>query len=252
MKACLSSFRTKRSAIHRRFDERLLLRSQIQNDLAIEFRRSVAARTMDSGHAVGCSESRTRWHPPSDFSALALEFQIRSMASIADRKQPQRRGTRIPCEIWLLSPSGTFSEPCLIVLVNPQGCAVRSSRPLEVETSVWLEGLPANGSAQARVVNCISLGQYEKSWLLLGLALEKPGQRVGCASATRRLGTVASGRTHGQFEATSAGWNCWAAALMPASILPISSSLNSEKDSRFVSESFPLFWWMRRTSSEAL
>ena len=211
---------------------------------------------MYSGHAVGCSESRTRWHPPSDFSALALEFQIRSMDSSADRKRAQRRGTRIPCEIQATltsqDPLLTFFEPCLIILVNPQGCAVRSSRPLEVGTSVWLEGLPANGSAQARVVNCISLGQYEKSWLLLGLALEKPGQRVGCASATRRLGTVASGRTHGQFEATSAGWNCWAAALMPASILPISSSLNSEKDSRFVSESFPLFWWMRRTSSEAL
>jgi hypothetical protein len=55
---------------------------------------------------------------------------------------------------------------------------VRSSRPPEVGTSVGLRGLPANGSAQARVVNGISLGQYEKSWRL-GLALEKPGNVWG-------------------------------------------------------------------------
>ena len=140
---------------------------------------------MDSAHALGCSESRTRWRPPSDFSAPALEFQIRSMDSIADRKRAQRRGTRIPCEIQATltsqDPLPTFFGPCLIILVNPQGCAARSPRPLEVGTSVWLQGLPEEGCARAQVVNCISLGQYETSWLL-GLALEKPGNVWGVSA----------------------------------------------------------------------
>jgi len=44
-----------------------------------------------------------------------------------------------------------------------------------------------------------------------------------------------------QFEAGSAGWNSRAAALIAVSILPISSSLNSEEESCFSLESFPLF-----------
>jgi hypothetical protein len=80
---------------------------------------------MYSAHAVGCSESRTPWRPPADFSAPAREFQIRSMDSIADRERAQGRGTRIPCEIQatLTIRDGlpTLSEPCLIILVNLQG-----------------------------------------------------------------------------------------------------------------------------------
>jgi hypothetical protein len=37
-----------------------------------------------------------------------------------------------------------------------------------------LEGLPAKPSVTAQVVNCVSLGEYEKFWLL-GLALDDPG-----------------------------------------------------------------------------
>lgn len=93
-----------------------------------------------------------------------------------------RRGTRIPCEIRLtlisLDSAHPFFETCLVVLVNPQGCGLRFGRPLEIGTRVRLEGLPAKRSVTAQVVNCISLGEYEKFWLL-GLALDEPGNVWG-------------------------------------------------------------------------
>lgn len=94
------------------------------------------------------------------------------------KKTGVRRGTRISCEIPItlttLNTIDPFSEPCLIILVNPQGCAARFRRPLEVGAAVRLEGLPARTNVTARVVNCISMGEYEKVWLL-GLALDQPG-----------------------------------------------------------------------------
>ncbi len=102
-----------------------------------------------------------------------------------DKKTGVRRGTRVPCEIPItLASAGrdhSFSEPCLIILVNPQGCAARSPRPLEIGATVRLEGLPASTDITARVVNCISMGEYEKLWLL-GLALEQPGNVWGIQS----------------------------------------------------------------------
>ena len=95
---------------------------------------------------------------------------------------PQRSGTRISCEIPItltgLDGAEPFSEPCLILLVNPQGCAARFGRPLETGTAVRLEGLPTGTRVTARVVNCITIGEYEKFWLL-GLALDEPGNVWG-------------------------------------------------------------------------
>jgi hypothetical protein len=65
-----------------------------------------------------------------------------------------------------------LSEPCLIIVVNPQGCAARFSRPLEIGVGVWLEGLPVPG-VTARVVNCIAIPGVRNLWLL-GLALDEP------------------------------------------------------------------------------
>jgi hypothetical protein len=59
-----------------------------------------------------------------------------------------------------------------------EGCGVRFSHPLEIGTRVHLEGLPEKRSITARVVNCISLGDYEKFWFL-GLALDEPGNVWG-------------------------------------------------------------------------
>ena len=94
----------------------------------------------------------------------------------------RRGGTRIPCQIRLtlsaLAPHHPFFEPCVVVLANLRGCGVKFGRPLEIGTRVQLEGLPAKRTVTARVVNCISLGEYEKFWLL-GLALDEPGNIWG-------------------------------------------------------------------------
>jgi len=93
-----------------------------------------------------------------------------------------RRGTRISFEIPItlssLDPAHPFSEPSQTVLVNPQGCAARFGRPLEIGAAVQLEGLPTRTTVIARVVNCIAI---EKFWLL-GLALDEPGNVWGIQS----------------------------------------------------------------------
>ena len=93
-----------------------------------------------------------------------------------------RRGTRIPCEIPArligLNPERTFSDSCLVVLINPYGCAARFPFRIDVGSDVRLEGLPAANSAVARVISCISFGATEK-FCLLGLALTEPGNVWG-------------------------------------------------------------------------
>jgi len=103
------------------------------------------------------------------------------LSSFSNQKS-LRRGTRIPCEIPItltsMDPAQAFSEPCLIILVNPQGCAARFGRPLELGARVRLGCLPASTDVTARVVNCISMREYEKLWLL-GLALDEPANVWG-------------------------------------------------------------------------
>ena len=93
-----------------------------------------------------------------------------------------RGGTRIPCEIPVTvsasDPLHPFSEHCQIILANLGGCAVRSPRPIATGTLVHLDGLPTRLRVAAHVVNCISLGQFEKQWLL-GLALVESGNVWG-------------------------------------------------------------------------
>ena len=113
-------------------------------------------------------------HEPIDLNVCSIE-----------KKSGLRRGTRIPCKIpatlTSLDPAQRYSDGCLIILVNPQGCAARFGRPLEIGAAVRLEGLAAITDVTARVVNCISMGQYEKLWLL-GLALDEPGNVWGIQS----------------------------------------------------------------------
>lgn len=97
----------------------------------------------------------------------------------------RRSGTRIKCEIPVrldfLDSVDLPSEPCQIIVVNPQGCGLRIARRLEIGTRVRLEGLPEKRRVDARVVNRISLGEYEKSWFLV-LALDEPGNVWGIES----------------------------------------------------------------------
>jgi hypothetical protein len=105
--------------------------------------------------------------------------------SVTDNKTEMRGGTRIPCEISItlisLDPLLPFFEPCQIILVNLRGCAVLFSRSVPIETAVHLEGLPTATNVTARVVNCISLGEHEKRWLL-GMLLDEPGNVWGIES----------------------------------------------------------------------
>src|SRR6185437_1321129 len=111
--------------------------------------------------------------------------KLRTITLDDDRGRPAsnfRRSSRIPCEIPItlisLNPTDKFSQHCLVILANPQGCAIRVSRPIEVGAAVELQDLPITRSVTARVVNCISLAEYEKSWLL-GLALDEPSNVWG-------------------------------------------------------------------------
>jgi hypothetical protein len=100
------------------------------------------------------------------------------------RKIAVRGGTRIPCEIPITltspDPFEAFSQPCKIILANLRGCAARSPSPVPPGTVVHLNGLPAKTGIPARVVNCISLGEFENLWLL-GLALYESGNVWGLA-----------------------------------------------------------------------
>lgn len=93
-----------------------------------------------------------------------------------------RRGTRVSCEIPItltrLDAVHLFSEPCVLILVNPQGCAARFALPLTVGAAVQLEGLPVKRKVTARVVNCFWPGEFAKFWVL-GLALDEPGNVWG-------------------------------------------------------------------------
>ncbi len=123
------------------------------------------------------------WPDPEDRRALTCRHELLNLnLSSFSNQRAVRRGTRIPCEIPItltsLDPIHPFTEPCLAILVNPQGCAVRFRRPVEIGAAVRLEGLPARTNITSRVVNSISIGDFEKLWLL-GLALDEPGNVWG-------------------------------------------------------------------------
>ena len=108
-------------------------------------------------------------------------FLENSPPTFTDQGTGGRRSTRIPCDIPVTlvnrDPLHPFAESCQILLVNLNGCAVRSTRPVKVRTTVELQGLPTR-TVTAQVVTCISLGASEKIWLL-GIELHKPGNVWG-------------------------------------------------------------------------
>jgi len=120
----------------------------------IELRILLARREPEIGVSMMCR------HEPIDLNVCSIE-----------KKSGLRCGTRIPCEIpatlTSLDPAQRYSDGCLIILVNPQGCAARFGRPLEIGAAVRLEGLPAITDVTAR---------------LLGLALDEPGNVWGIQS----------------------------------------------------------------------
>jgi hypothetical protein len=104
------------------------------------------------------------------------------MEPTAKSYEAARRGTRIraqlPVRVTSLDPSSEFTERCQTLVVNPQGCGVRLSRPLNPGLQVDLDELPTGQTVAAMVVNCVPLGTGGKFWLV-GLALEQTGNVWG-------------------------------------------------------------------------
>jgi len=100
------------------------------------------------------------------------------MESTVNSHDSGRRSTRIraqiPFRLTRLDAAVRTSERCYTLVVNPQGCGVRLSKPLEPGVAVQLDELPGGTSAMARVANCVPLGTEGKYWLV-GLALDQPG-----------------------------------------------------------------------------
>lgn len=93
--------------------------------------------------------------------------------------QPQRRlGTRvraqIPLRVRLVDGENIFSEDCHTLMVNPQGCGIRCSRPLAPGLQVQIDELPGRVSTVARVACARPLSDNSKYWIV-GISLESPG-----------------------------------------------------------------------------
>jgi hypothetical protein len=97
----------------------------------------------------------------------------------------KRTGTRVSCDISamlsFLNHPDLASEPCRIIVVNPQECGIRFYRPLEFGTRVQLQGLPTDRNVIAKVVNCTDLHPYQKVWFIQ-LTLDEPGNVWGIES----------------------------------------------------------------------
>jgi hypothetical protein len=94
-----------------------------------------------------------------------------------------RRSTRIrveiPVSVVSLDRMRPFAENCIVLVVSAQGCGFRSSRALQLETPIMLNGLPGGGSVTARVANCLPLGS---DGFLIGASLYTHGNVWGVAN----------------------------------------------------------------------
>lgn len=114
------------------------------------------------------------------------------MASFANEQPQRRRGTRvraqIPVRITSLDPAIEFAEQCHTLLVNPQGCGVRCSRPLDIGLQLRLDELPGRGISVARVACAQPMAKGSKYWIV-GIALESPGNLWCIAPAPEDWGS---------------------------------------------------------------
>ncbi len=93
-----------------------------------------------------------------------------------------RRSTRlrvdIPVTLTSMDRRHPFSADCAALVISAQGCGLRVSRALPLETPVLLSNLPGGGSATAYVANCLPLGKDGK-YFLIGLSLYNHGNVWG-------------------------------------------------------------------------
>lgn len=93
-----------------------------------------------------------------------------------------RRSTRLRVEIPVIVNSmdrrHPFSEQCIVLVVSPQGCGLRASQALPLETPVLLGDLPGGASASGRVASCLPIGNDGKQFLI-GVSLYNHGNVWG-------------------------------------------------------------------------
>jgi hypothetical protein len=93
-----------------------------------------------------------------------------------------RRSTRvrveIPVTVTNLDRKHPFSVPCVALVVSAQGCGLRASQALPLETPLLLKDLPGGASVSARVATCLPLGNDGK-FFLIGVALYNHGNVWG-------------------------------------------------------------------------
>jgi hypothetical protein len=95
-----------------------------------------------------------------------------------------RRSTRvrveIPVTVTSMDRKNPFSATCDALVVSAQGCGLRASQALPLETPILLSNLPGSASASARVASCLPLGHDGKQFLI-GVALYNSGNIWGIA-----------------------------------------------------------------------
>src|SRR5215469_13408434 len=107
-----------------------------------------------------------------------------------------RRSTRlrveIPVSVTSLDRMRPFAEQCMVLVASAQGCGIRSSRALQLETPLLINDLPGGGSVTGRVANCLPLGSDGK-FFLLGVSLYTHGNVWGIANPPEDWDIVAQG-----------------------------------------------------------
>jgi hypothetical protein len=87
---------------------------------------------------------------------------------------------QIPLAVTSMDRRHAFAAQCVALVVSPQGCGIRTSQALPIETPVLLSDLPGGGSATGRVANCLPLGKDAK-FFLIGVSLYNQGNVWGIA-----------------------------------------------------------------------
>ena len=86
------------------------------------------------------------------------------METTAVKRTRERLGTGVQCGIEAILRSAdeicSFCEPCRIVLINLNGCALKIYRAVDVGSAGMLEDLPNASKMTGRVVTSISLGKH--------------------------------------------------------------------------------------------
>lgn len=136
-----------------------------------------------------------RYQPISCGSGIHFFSTTSGMETKPYRRHGTRGKARIPVRVTSVDQAHTFPENCHTLLVNPQGCGVRFSRPLKSGSRVRLDQLPGGGSATARVACSLPPDKGSKFWII-GIGLDAPGNLWYLAPAPKDWGEFAAGPSY--------------------------------------------------------